>query len=467
MRKQIKLLIYILISIIVCLSVVSCDFEPRDNSVTESSVSEEHESYVFDESEESDGDFESISGIIIDKSDGYVRLISEKVIYKFYADDSRIKSGSTKFILGYEAEVRYTGELDKTSENQTVFVSKIIVDTEYNSYEERAKQILDTMSTDEKIGQLFLVRCYPDKAVEDIKNLYIGGLVLFASDFNKSPDEVKADIKKYKSAARFGLVVSADEEGGTVVRVSRYPQFRKTPFLSPQKLYKDGGFKLIKSDTAEKAELLISLGINVNLAPVADVPSSKNSFIYQRSFGTDAALTSKYIAEVVGVNREKGIGSVLKHFPGYGDNSDTHIGFSFDNKSLSVFRERDFLPFKAGIAAGVEAVMVSHNTVTSMDDKNPASLSKAVHGILRDELRFDGVIITDDLSMDAVKDYIKPEEVGVRAVLAGNDVICTSDYELLYDSIKEAVENGDISEERINESVIRVLVWKLKLKIID
>ena len=331
---------------------------------------------------------------------------------------------------------------------------------------DRAKQILNQMTIKDKIGQLFLVRCFPERAVDDIKALGIGGIVLFASDFNKSADEVITDINRYKNAANFGLLVAVDEEGGSVVRVSRYTQFRSKPFLSPLDIYKNGGLAMIEQNTLEKAKLLLSLGININLAPVCDLTTKKSSFIYQRSVGTDAVIGSDIVEIIVKTSENAGLGTTLKHFPGYGDNADTHIGFSFDDRSLDSLLQRDLLPFKAGIASGSNAVMVSHITLTSIDKENPASLSEAVHRILREQLNFDGVIITDDLSMDAVNDYIDISEVGVKAVLAGNDIICTSDYIALYDSIYNAVQNGTITMQRLDESVLRILNWKLKLKII-
>lgn len=333
--------------------------------------------------------------------------------------------------------------------------------------ENRTKQILSQMTIKEKVGQLFLVRCYPDRVAEDIKNLGIGGIVLFSSDFNKPAEEAKADIERYKAAAKYGLFVAVDEEGGTVVRISRFKQFRSKPFSSPLDIYKNGGIKLLEQTTKEKAELLLSLGVNINLAPVCDMPTKKGSFIYQRSAGIDAEIGSDIVKTIVKTSENAGLGTTLKHFPGYGDNADTHIGFSFDERSLDSFRQRDFLPFKAGIMAGSNAVMFSHITVTSIDKENPASLSEAVHRILRDEFNFDGVAMTDDLSMDAVKDFTDISQVGVKAFLAGNDIICTSDYTILYDSVYDAVEDGTITIQRLDASVLRILNWKLELGIID
>jgi beta-N-acetylhexosaminidase len=161
------------------------------------------------------------------------------------------------------------------------------------------------------------------------------------------------------------------------------------------------------------------------------------------------------------------LGSVLKHFPGYGNNSDTHTGIAYDDRSYDTFVTGDFLPFVSGIKAGAGAVMVSHNIVKCMDPVNPASLSPEVHKLLREELSFDGVIMTDDLDMEAVKDFSGDKKAAVTAVLAGNDMICCTDFESQIDAVKEAVNDGTISENIVDKAVIRILRWKLKLGIIE
>ncbi len=334
--------------------------------------------------------------------------------------------------------------------------------------ETKAEEMLKDMSLEEKVGQLFFVRCIREQALSDIDKYFLGGYILFGDDFkDQTKKDIKTTIAGYQNKTKIPMLIGADEEGGTVNRVSKYPVFRAVPFKSPQELYKEGGFDLIKSDTIEKADLLLSLGINVNLAPVCDVSTDQKDFIYQRAFGKDAKQTSEYITTVIKAMNSRGIGSTLKHFPGYGNNVDTHTGIAMDERSYETFENSDFLPFKAGIRAGAGSILVSHNIVKSMDKDYPASLSPKVHSILREELGFTGVIMTDDLSMDAIKEYTNDEEAAVQAILAGNDLVVATDYNVQIPAVLAAVKDGKITEDRINESVIRVLTWKLNLGIIQ
>ena len=159
------------------------------------------------------------------------------------------------------------------------------------------------------------------------------------------------------------------------------------------------------------------------------------------------------------------MGSVLKHFPGYGSNADTHTGIAVDQRSLESFRTSDFLPFSAGMDAGdgKTAVLVSHNIMTAVDDTLPASLSPAVHQLLREELDFDGVVMTDDLAMDAVAAYSESGAVAVMALQAGNDLVLTTDYRTQIPKVLEAVETGTLSMDTINAACRRVLTWKQTL----
>jgi beta-N-acetylhexosaminidase len=143
---------------------------------------------------------------------------------------------------------------------------------------------------------------------------------------------VKKTIGGYQDVSKIPMLITVDEEGGSVTRISRYKAFRSGKFQSPQAVYKAGGAAAIRADVREKAKLLKSLGVNVNLAPVSDVPTSADSFIYGRSFGTDPVLTGKYVAAVVKESKKAGLGAVLKHFPGYGDNGDTHTGIEVDSR---------------------------------------------------------------------------------------------------------------------------------------
>lgn len=329
-------------------------------------------------------------------------------------------------------------------------------------------QIYERLTLEEKIGQLILVRKPSDKAtaLEYIGSYYPGGYVLFANDFeNETPETISAFIDSLNETSSLPLFCAVDEEGGTVVRISKFPQFRAEKFLSPRELI-EGGAEAVTADTDEKCRLLASLGINFNLAPVADISEDSSEFIYYRSAGgLDNAV--EYVRAYVLKSSELSVGSTLKHFPGYGGNADTHTGAAYDDRGLDELMARDLVPFIEGIEAGADAVMVSHNTIECLDHDNPASLSPAVHELLRDELGFDGIIMTDDLAMGAVCDRYDSSEAAVMSILAGNDLVCCSDLPAAYQGLYEAALDGRLTEERIAESVKRIIRCKIKLGIID
>ena len=303
-------------------------------------------------------------------------------------------------------------------------------------------------------------------AGSDVLTYHLGGYVTFGRDYkDKTRWQIQNMIQGWQSAAKIPLIISVDEEGGEVVRISSNPNIRATPFRSPQLLFALGGMERIQEDAEEKANLLLDLGVNVNLAPVADVSTNKDDFIYSRSFGQGAKETAEYVVTVTETFQKEGLSAVLKHFPGYGSNSDTHAGASIDERTLSQLESRDLIPFQEGIDAGAYAVMISHNTVTCLDKNLPASLSPGVHSYLCDTMGFTGIIVTDDLSMQAVagQDFGLSHDAYVQAVLAGNDMLICSDYQTAYQSILEAVQAGIISEEQLDHSVFRILGWKCTL----
>ena len=323
--------------------------------------------------------------------------------------------------------------------------------------------LLDSMSLEEKAGQLFFVRVPAENAVEDVSAYHLGGYILFGRDTkDKTANELIQTIQHYQNAADIPLLIGVDEEGGTVVRVSSNPHIRSEKFASPQRLYTLGGMEQIIEDTREKDVLLQSLGFNVNLAPVADVSTDPGDFIYARSFGQGGTETADYVSAVTGQMTADGMGSVLKHFPGYGNNVDTHTGIAVDQRPMETFASADFLPFLAGFEGGgdLTSVLMSHNIVECMDPVLPASLSLAAHQLLRETLGFDGVVMTDDLAMEAVAAYAEDGAVAVMAIEAGNDLMITSDYRTQIPKVIEAVENGTLSEETIDVACHRVLTWK-------
>ena len=342
--------------------------------------------------------------------------------------------------------------------------------------EKTVTALLSAMTIEEKVGQLFFVRCPASRQVEKISEYHLGGYLLFTRDFQNSAgewlseEEFTAKIASYQAAATIPLLIGVDEEGGSVARASRNPNLFPVKRKSPQTIFRNGGMEAILQDTLDVNSRLLSLGINVNFAPVADVSTNRSDFIFDRTFGRDAAQTAQYIAAVVSQMNEcrvgdetRVIGSVLKHFPGYGNNIDTHTGIAVDTRAYETFVSEDFLPFIAGMEAGVGAVLVSHNIVTCMDASLPASLSAQVHRILREELGFDGVIITDDLAMDAVKQYAKNGQAAVLALLSGNSMIVTTDFETQIGQVLTALENGELTARIIDSAVYDVLNWKYDL----
>mgnify|MGYP004611840419 FL=1 len=328
----------------------------------------------------------------------------------------------------------------------------------FEDYYNKANELLNTMTIDEKITQLFLVRV-PDNSLEEVKKYQFGGYILFGKDTKNLPkDELKNKIASWQNVSKIPLLIAVDEEGGTVVRISNNKNLRETKFKSSQELYNEGGFDLIKEDTKEKNNLLYELGINVNLAPVADVSTNPDDYMYKRSFGKDYTKTKEYIKTVIRASKDTNVSNVLKHFPGYGNNVDTHTGVAIDNRTLDEFRNNDFVPFIQGINDGAEAILVSHNIIENIEYV-PASLSKNVHNILKNELKFSGVIMTDDLAMSGITKNIT-ESPSVMALKAGNDLIIITDYLTGINDIKNSLNNNEISEDLINKAVLKIIAWK-------
>ena len=313
-------------------------------------------------------------------------------------------------------------------------------------------------------------------AIEGVTKYNIGGYTYFEPDFlGKTEGEVKKMIADEQAASKIPLITAVDEEGGRVVRIasntslvsnemSKYPNLfstninNKNAWKLSKDLYRESGnnFTLIEQETRVKSAVLKRLGLNVNFAPVVDM-AIEGAYISDRVIGLDARGTAEYGKTVIKTSKETGVSYCLKHFPGYGNNSDTHDTGSVENKTLEELMENDIVPFKESIDNGAEIVMVAHNTVAAIDSNNPASLSKGVHDLLVNELNFTGIMITDALDMGATKDI--PDKF-VKAVKAGNHLLLVQDYARAYTELNEAVKNGSISEDELNKQVFKVLAWK-------
>ncbi len=399
----------------------------------------------------------NVSGTILSYDDNYVNLTNEDGNFK-------VKKNNIKENIGTEIMLTCKG-IKEEEQKCEVTEYKVLKENEdlFSDYYDEAQEMLKKMTLDEKIGQLLLVRYY-DNMNDIIIDYHIGGVIYFEKDFkNKTKEAVIEMIKGNQEASAIPLLTAIDEEGGKVSRLSSNKNIVSTPFLSPQDLYKKNGFTAIEEDVKNKSAVLNELGLNLNLAPVVDVSTNPKDYIYNRTLGLDTNSTMIYAETVIKASKDTNVSYTLKHFPGYGNNLDTHVSSSISNKSLEDIMTYDLPPFKSGIEAGAEAVMVSHNIITSIDKDNPSSLSKNIHDLLKNNLNFTGITITDDLSMGALKNI---GNVDVKSLLAGNDILITSDYKTSFNNIKLGVENNIITEDNINDIVMKILAWKYYKKLL-
>ena len=340
---------------------------------------------------------------------------------------------------------------------------------EASAAQQTAQALLDTMTDEEKIWQLFFVTpeaitnvntatVAGETTKKALEQYPVGGIVYFAKNL-EDREQTVALLENTQSYAKIPLFLGVDEEGGTVSRVGSNPDMGVPSVGDMRSLGKQQDPAAAYAAGQDIGGSLHALGFNLDFAPVADVAQGADSVIGSRSFGSDPELCASLAGVIVKSLRAEGIVSCLKHFPGYGNNADTHTGVAIDKRPYETFEQSDFLPFRAGMGAGAPFVLVSHNVVECMDAALPASLSPAVHEVLRETLGFDGIVITDDLAMDAVKQYANGE-AAVLAVLAGNDMLITSDYQNDIPAVLAAVADGRIAEREIDAHVLRILRYK-------
>ena len=408
------------------------------------------------------------SNIIINRITAQIISVSKDTVIirddknSEYKLDKSLLNDSKNLIFGNDITISYTGDIKSEYEiiNSKVTENKIInADISLDKRKELSN-IVQAMTIEDKAGQLLLVL--------DSKNLLtnqtMSGCVLFEDDFaNKSRNEVIENIERYQSNAKYPMIIAVDEEGGSVVRVSKY--LRDNRFRLPQDVYKSGGMDSIISDATEKSEYLKEFGINVNLAPVADVATNEDDYIYRRSFGVDADATSNYVRNVVMAMSDIKMGSVLKHFPGYGSAPGSG-GTYHDSRDFNSLKNNDLLPFKAGIEAGANSILVTNNIIDSVDNQNPATLSKDIHDLLREDLKYNGVIMTDDVTDLNSNEFGNDSEIVIKAIKAGNDLIMTSRPQIYFESLITAINNGEICLNELDLSVLRVIAWKDSLDIL-
>ena len=342
-------------------------------------------------------------------------------------------------------------------------------------------EYLDLMTDEEKVGQLFTVNLeqmddtkgeyYEHKKItktmkENLQKYPVGGVILFSRNiWNRK--QTKKLIRKLQKNAAMPMFISVDEEGGDVARIGNNKKMKTDTFPTMEEIGKTQDADYVYYMASTIGSQIGELGFNVDFAPVADVKTSEmNSEIGTRSFGDDPKKVAEFVSAYVKGLESQNICSTLKHFPGQGSSSgDTHQGSVDIDSSISKLRKTDFVPFVSGIEAGADFVMVSHISVSRVTETSePASVSKLIMTtILREELDYSGLIVTDAFDMACITDKYSAAEAAVKSFNAGADIILMpQDLPEAYDAILSKVKSGKITEKRLNDTVQRILKLKFQ-----
>lgn len=355
--------------------------------------------------------------------------------------------------------------------------------TQEQKLDEIVNAVIEVMPIEDKVAGLFIVT---PEAITGVSNAVkagdgtkdalsqypVGGLIYFASNM-QSADQLKEMLYNTVLFARAPLFIAVDEEGGSVSRLATTGLAEKVD--SAGDIGKTGDPNNAYQAGVTIGSALSSYGFNLDFAPVADISSVENSYMGNRTYGSDAQTASPYVVSMIKGLKEQNVSACLKHFPGNGATTqDPHTGIATSDRTAEQFRSEEFAVFQAGIDAGVDMIMISHMeapalTVGSNEPYVPCSLSKAViTDILRNELGFDGVIITDALNMGAISDYFSSEEAAIYALQAGCDMLLMPEnFEEAYNGVLNAVQNGTISEERIDDALRRIYRIKYADRLVE
>lgn len=346
---------------------------------------------------------------------------------------------------------------------------------------------MEGMSLREKVGQLFMIR--PDalegrfgpaelednsivgatKVSDEMRAVYAqypcGGFALFRKNI-LSPSQLRAFAEKLHAISDLTPLLGIDEEGGRIARIANHSaSFGVKKFPPMGEIAAQGDPSLAYETGKTIGEYLTAYGIDIDFAPVADVNTNpRNPVIGDRAFGSDPVLAAQMVAQVVRGLHDSGIASCIKHFPGHGDTAtDTHTGYAETGKTWEMLRDCEMIPFRAGIEAGTDLVMTAHISapqVTGTDE--PATMSAVLlTEKLRGEMDYEGLIITDALSMGAIREKYTSSEACLACLNAGVDILLMPyDYFEAFDGVVRAVEDGLLPESRIDESVYRILRFK-------
>jgi beta-N-acetylhexosaminidase len=333
---------------------------------------------------------------------------------------------------------------------------------------------LKHMTLDEKLGQMMLVetlyQSYSPDVDNMVRNLHAGAMIVYKQnmilDNPIGPPTLRRYIKDIQAHAAIPLMVTMDEEGGGVDRLGLYGF--APPLPSPEDTAKTGNPQNAYDYGARGAKQMVSFGINTDLAPLADVRTSASSILYTRMYGNDPQTVTAYAGAFLRGVQDNGVIGTLKHWPGIGSiTSDPHQTLPVMNRSLSQLQSTEFSSFRALLPLNPGMIMVTHVVVPALDPNLPATLSpKIVQGVLRDQLGYQGVVMTDSLYMKGISLQYNLGQAAVLSVMAGDDLLegAFDSYSMRFmmDSIKGAMADGRISQARIDQSVRRILALKLR-----
>ena len=359
--------------------------------------------------------------------------------------------------------------VESASEEENIVETDVKEQEDAKVLDEVVEAIISEMTLEEKVAGLFVVTpegiTGVDVAVQAgdgtkaaLEKYPVGGFIYFKKNI-ESEEQIKKMVENTVSYNKYPMFIAVDEEGGVVTRLASGLQIEN---VGPMADIGATGDNTKAYEAMNKVgTYLTEYGFNVNFAPVADVLTNpKNVSIGDRSFGSDANLVAGMVASAMNGLEESGVTACIKHFPGLGDASDdTHNGLSVIDKSLEELKQTELVPFISAIENGAHMIMVGHMSLPQIiGDNTPATMSKEViSDLLRSELGFNGVIITDAMNMGAITEYYSADEAAIRAFKAGADmVLMPEDFKLAYEGVIEAVKDGTISEERINNSLKRV-----------
>lgn len=349
--------------------------------------------------------------------------------------------------------------------------------TEEEKLELEIDELLEEMSLEDKVSQLFFVTPESLVGVEvatqageqtraALEMYPVGGIVLFSQNI-QSEEQLKTMLTNYHEYSKYPLFTGVDEEGGPLVaRIANSGVIDVPTFPNMQEIGNTGDAEEAYEVGTTIGSYLKELGFNVDFAPVADVfTNPSNTVIGARAFGTDPQQVSEMVAREVEGMQEQGVSAAIKHFPGHGDTyEDSHAEMATSYKTIEELRNTEFLPFQAGIEAGTDFVMVGHIAVPEVTgDHTPSSLSELiVTDYLRGELEYDGIVITDSMRMGAIVNYYDAAQAAVQVILAGGDMILMpEDFVASRQAVLDAVANHELTEERIDESLRRIYRVKL------